>query len=59
MANKLKFTVFDKDGKDVTNKNDWYVDNQGFLYFMTNDIDMPLMDASDYGYTYAIELVKE
>lgn len=59
MANKMKFRVFDKDGKDITETNEWYVDNQGFLYFMTNDIDMPLVDTIDCGYTYAVELVKD
>ena len=47
---KIKFRVSDKEGHDVTDKNDWYIDVDGNLYFETNDIDCPLMDADDYRY---------
>lgn len=57
MGNKLKFRVFDKVGNDVTDKNGWYIDNEGYLYFITDDIDMPLFPVDDYGYTYEIELI--
>ena len=35
---KIKFRVYDKEGHDVTDKNDWYIDVDGNLYFETNDI---------------------
>ena len=47
---KIKFRVYDKEGNDVTDKNDWYIDVNGYLYFETNDIDSPLMEADDYMY---------
>ena len=34
---KIKFRVDDKEGHDVTDKNDWYIDVDGNLYFETND----------------------
>lgn len=51
---KLRITVFDNNGNDVTDKNEWYIDIDGNLYFMTNDIDMPLQDADDF--TYDVEV---
>ena len=48
--NKVIFTVFDKHGKDVTDKNEWYIDVNGNLFFLTDDVDMPLQDADDYTY---------
>ncbi len=46
------FKVYDSNGKDITEQEEWYIDIYGTLYFMTNDIDSPLQDAGDYGYTY-------
>lgn len=46
------FSVFDKNGKDITAQEEWYLDVTGALYFMTNDIDSPLMEAEYFGYTY-------
>ena len=50
----IKFEVFDKNGVNVTDKEEWYIDPQGYLYFMTDDIDSPLQEAEDYGYTYKV-----
>lgn len=47
---KFKIKVLDKDGKDVTKDRDWYIDTEGNLYYETNDIDCPLVDAEDYCY---------
>ena len=49
------FKVFDKNGKDVTNQEEWYIDIHGDLFFMTDDVDSPLMDAESFGYTYKME----
>ena len=46
------FKVFDANGKDITEQEEWYIDIYGTLYFMTNDIDSPLQDAESFGYTY-------
>ncbi len=46
------FIVYDSNGEDVTQQEEWYIDVYGTLYFMTNDIDSPLMDAESFGYTY-------
>ena len=48
--NKIKFRVSDKEGNDVTDKNDWYIGIDGILYFETTDIDCPLMEAEEYRY---------
>ena len=52
---KLKFKVFDKNGNDITNKHEWYVDSQGHLYFMTNEINSPLVEAEDSYKGYKLE----
>ena len=46
------FKVFDANGKDITEQEEWYIDIYGTLFFMTNDIDSPLLDAEFFGYTY-------
>ncbi len=46
----MKFKVFDGRGNDVTMERDWYIDKQGNLYFETNDVDCPLMDADGFSY---------
>lgn len=51
---KIKFKVYDKNGNDVTDKNDWYIGVDGILYFEVENIDCPLMDAEEYGYRYEI-----
>lgn len=48
---KIIFTVFDKDGNDVTDEKGWYIDSYGNLFFITDDVDMPLHDADDYTYS--------
>lgn len=44
---RIEIKVFDKDGNDVTNERDWYIDTNGILYMQTNDIDSPLYEAND------------
>lgn len=45
---KLKFRVIDKDDNDITHKHEWYIDANGDLYIMTDDVNSPLADASDF-----------
>lgn len=52
---KLKFKVFNSDGKDVTDLYDWYIDKDGNLYYETNDIDMPLYNVDDFTYEVKVE----
>ena len=47
---RISFRIYDKDGNDVTDKNDWYIGIDGILYFETTDIDCPLMEAEEYRY---------
>ena len=53
---KLKIKVMDENLKDVTSERDWYIDTNGNLYFETNDIDCPLMEAE--GYCYQVEDIR-
>ena len=53
----MLFKVYDSKGKDITYQEEWYIDLQGNLYFMTNDIDSPLMDAEYFGYTYKLNKI--
>lgn len=46
----MKFKVYDKNGKDVTDTRNWYIDVNGNLYFESNDVDCPLIDADDFYY---------
>ena len=50
------FEVFDREGNDVTNQEEWYIDVNGDLFFMTNDIDSPLMDAESFGFIYKMKV---
>lgn len=54
MNTKLEFKVFDENGKDITDEKDWYVDKDGNLFFETNDVDCPLLEAE--GFTYQVIL---
>lgn len=49
------FKVYDKNGKDVTQQEEWFIDVNGDLFFMTNDIDSPLQDAESFGYYYRFD----
>lgn len=55
----MKFKVYElTTDKDVTEENEWYIDADGNLYFMTNDIDSPLYMASgEYYYKLEIEVL--
>lgn len=51
----MKFKVYEKStGKDVTEKLEWYIDCDGDLFFMTDDIDCPLNDSTEE-YYYKLE----
>ena len=52
------FEVFDQKGNNVTMQEEWYIDVNGNLFFMTNDIDSPLMEAESFGFTYKMKEVK-
>ena len=45
----LRFKVFDKNGKDVTDKEVWFINSEGYLFRETSDVDMPtqLVDESE------------
>lgn len=54
MKFKVYTTVTDK---DVTDTQEWYLDVEGNLYFITDDIDAPLYMASgEYYYKLEIEV---
>lgn len=55
MEKKIKFKVLNKSGEDVTDTRDWYVDQNGDLYFETNDIDSPLYFTEDFTYEIVME----
>lgn len=47
------FIVKDIEGNDVTETRKWLISSNGKLYYLTDDIDMPLVDA-DNDYVYEI-----
>lgn len=55
----MTFRVYEVEtNKDVTDKKEWYIDIDGNLRFMTNDIDFPLqMTDGEYYYKLEIEVV--
>lgn len=53
MGDKIRFKVYDKNGNDVTNTKDWFIDNYGLLQYMTHNIDSITAEA-DEGYYYKI-----
>lgn len=54
----MKFKVYESTtDKDVTNEKEWYIDIEGNLFFLTDDIDSPLYIASgEYYYKLEIEI---
>lgn len=54
----MKFKVYELGtDKDITDKKEWYIDTEGNLLFMTNDIDAPLYIVSgEYYYKLEIEV---
>ena len=46
----MKYIVKDSNGKDVTIERSWYIDPDGNLYYETDDVDCPLMDADGFSY---------
>ena len=55
----MKFKVYELvTDKDVTDQKEWYIDTEGNLLFMTDDIDAPLYVASEeYYYRLEIEVL--
>ena len=55
----MKFKVYEVvTDKDVTDQKEWYIDTEGNLLFMTDDIDAPLYVASEeYYYKLEIEVL--
>ena len=52
----MKFKVYETvTDKDVTDTQEWYLDVEGNLYFITDDIDAPLYMASGE-YYYKLEI---
>lgn len=49
----LRFSVYDAEGNNVTGAQEWYIDQNGNLYYFTSDVDCPLAMADDY--TYKVE----
>ena len=48
----MGFKVYNADGEDVTESGDtWVIDTNGTLYYLTNDIDRPLVEAEGYWYS--------
>lgn len=54
----MKFKVYEIiTDKDVTYDQEWYLDVEGNLYFITDDIDAPLhMASGEYYYKVEIEI---
>lgn len=54
----MKFKVYETvTDKDVTDTQEWYIDVEGNLYFITDDINAPLYMASgEYYYKLEIEV---
>lgn len=48
MSKLIAFKVYDRDGKDVTNEREWYIDKNGCLYYETDDVDSPLQYAKGF-----------
>ena len=56
----MRFRVYELGtDKDVTDEKEWYIDIDGNLFFMTDDIDAPLYEASvEYYYKLEIKVLK-
>ena len=53
----MKFKVYEiGTDKDVTDKQEWFIDIDGNLMFMTNDIDCPLHEVEFGKYYYKFEV---
>lgn len=54
----MKFKVYEVvTDKDVTYDQEWYLDVEGNLYFITDDIDAPLhMASGEYYYKLEMEV---
>ena len=51
----MKFRIIDKNGKDVTDTRDWYLDLNGNVYIETDDIDMPIQYMEEYSSELVVE----
>ena len=52
--NKL-FNVFDNDNNNITDKNDWFIDKYGILYFLTDE---SLLQQAPDNYRYSIAMAR-
>lgn len=53
---KMKFKVYNVNGIDITNTNDWYIDKEGILYFLFSSNDTnKLIAATDCTYEVILE----
>lgn len=43
----MGFKVYDVEGNDVTDERQWFMDTEGNLYYLTDDIDSPLMEEKE------------
>lgn len=46
----MAFRVYDGEGNDVTDDRQWFINSDGQLFYLTDDIDSPLIEANDYWY---------
>lgn len=53
----MKFKVYEYGtDKDITDKQEWFIDIDGNLMFMTDDIDCPLHEVPFGKYYYKLEI---
>ena len=53
---KVKFKVYETaTDKDVTDERDWYIDANGYLCYLTDDINCAIYEASGQHY-YKLEI---
>lgn len=53
----MKFKVYEtKTGKDVTDDRDWFIDEDGLLWYRTGDVSMPIAAEVSGEYYYKLEI---
>lgn len=55
MEKKIVIRVYDKEGNDVTDTKEWYIDKNGCLYYETDDAEFPLYFTEDFNYEILVE----
>lgn len=43
----MPFKVRDMEGNDITDRQEWYMNPKGELFYLTNDVDSPLAEADE------------